>query len=262
MMRRVPRPGRARLAAAGACALGALALAGCHATATVAIRMRADGRGTVSVAVVLDREARLALAGAAVSPRAAASPDAMPDVPLDDLRARGWSVSPWRPAAAGGASIALSKGFTGGAGLASVIAELDGRNGALRDVRVVRARAILRDRDAVSLLADLSHLSAGVADDHALAVRLRAAGVDVAALDEGLHARIAGSFDLSVSVELPDGTHTTVRVRPGERRQVAVASTTPHPDRGWALAAAGLAAFLGFALFVIAAVHARRARQA
>jgi hypothetical protein len=260
MMRRVRGHRRARLAA-GACALGALALCGCRATATVAIRMRADGRGTVSVSVVLDREARLALAGAAVSPRAAVSPDAMPDVPLDDLRAHGWSVSPWRLAAGGGASIALSKGFTGGAGLASVIAELDGRDGALRDVHVVRARALLRDRDAVSLLADLSHLSAGVADDHALAARLRAAGVDVAALDKGLRARIAGSFDLLVSVELPDGTHTTVRVEPGKRRQVAVATTTPHPDRGRALVAAGLAVVVGLALFVIAAVHARRARR-
>jgi hypothetical protein len=253
MLRRRPR-----VAAAIACALGACLLAGCHATATVAIRVRADGTGTVSVAVALDREARRALAGAALSPAASASTNALPDVPLDDLRAHGWAVSPWRPVEDGGASISLSKGFTGGAGLASVLAELDGRDGALRDARVVRTRSLLRDHDSVAVLADLGHLDAGVSADAALAARLRAAGVDVAAIDAGLHSRIGSSFDLSVRVELPDGSHTTVRLLPGERRRVAVASTTSHPGRRLALVAAGAAGVLGLALFVIAGVRRRR----
>jgi hypothetical protein len=245
---------------AGGCAAAALLLAGCHVSATVAIRVGADGRGAVSIAVVLDREARLALAGAAL--KAVKPGSSTPDVPLDDLRAHGWSVSSWRPAPGGGAALQLSKPFVGGAGLASVLAELDGRDGALRDVHVVRERALLRDRDAVSFLADLTHLRAGVADDHALAARLRAAGVDVAVLDAGLRARIGSSFDLTLRVELPDGSHTTVRVKPGGRRHVAVASTTSHPGRRLALAAAGAAALLGFVLFLLAAVNARRARRA
>src|SRR5207244_1309785 len=98
-VRRVPGTGRARLAAGG-CAAAALLLAGCHVSATVAIRVRADGRGAVSIAVVLDREARLALAGAALKPG-----NSTPDVPLDDLRAHGWSVSSWRPAPGGGAAL-------------------------------------------------------------------------------------------------------------------------------------------------------------
>jgi hypothetical protein len=179
-------------------------------------------------------------------------------VPLDDLRAHGWTVSEWRPVANGGASISLSKDFTGGAGLASVLAELDGRDGALRDVHVVRTRSLLHDRDSVALLADLGHLDAGVADDAALAARLRAAGVDVAAIDAGLRSRIGSAFDLSVRVELPDGTHTTVRLIPGERRTVAVASTTSHPGRRLALASAGAAGVLGLGLFVIAGVRRRR----
>jgi hypothetical protein len=246
---------RARLAAALASAL-VLLLAGCRASTTVAITVKADGRGTVAVSVALDRAARLALAGAALKPGAS-----VPDVPLDDLRAAGWSVSPWRPSAGGGAALQLSKSFTGGAGLASVLAELDGPDGALRDARVVRERSLLRDRDSVSLLADLSHLRAGVADDAALAARLRAAGVDVAALDAGLQSRIKGSFDLTVRLELPDGTHKSVRVVPGEQRTVAVSSTTGHPGRRFALAAAGAAALLGLVLFVVASAHARRSRR-
>ncbi|HEY5014143.1 MAG TPA: hypothetical protein VIK61_15770 [Acidimicrobiia bacterium] len=238
---------RARLAAAGACALAAVVLGGCRATATVAIRVGRDGRGTVAVAVRLDRDARRALASAAVP----ASANATPDVPLDDLRARGWTVSSWRPDSDGGASIALSKGFVGGTGLASVLAELDGRDGALRDVRVVRSRTLLRDRDSVTLLADLRHLDAGVATDAALAARLRASGVDVAELDAGLRARIGSSFTLSVDVELPDGTHDAVHVKPGARATLAVGSTATHTGRRLALVAAAVAGFLGLVLFVV-----------
>lgn len=248
---------RARLAAAVACAFGALLLAGCHASATVAIRVRDDGRGTVTVAVALDREARLALAGAALKPGATT-----PDVPLDDLRTSGWSVSAWRPSDGGGSTVKLSKPFTGDAGLASVLAELDGKDGALRDAHVVRERALMRDRDSVSLLADLSHLRAGVADDEALAMRLRAAGVDVDAIDAGLQARVKGSFDLTVRVELPDGTDTTVKLDPGDQRRVVVASTTAHPGRRAALIAAAAGAFLGIVLFAVASLSARRARRA
>ena len=246
-MNHVPKTRRrARLAAAGASALCALLLAGCHASATVAIRVRHDGRGTVTVGVTLDREARLALAGAALNPGAST-----PDVPLDDLRTAGWTVSPWRPSDGGGSSVQLSKGFTGGEGLASVLAELDGERGALRDAHVGRERSLLRDRDSVSLLADLGHVRVGVIDDDALAERLRAAGVDVEALDAGLQARVKGSFDLTVRVSLPDGNDTTVRVAPGEQRRVAVASTT-DPGRRFALIAAATAALLGLGLFVVA----------
>jgi hypothetical protein len=240
---------RPRLAAVVASAFAALLLAGCHASATVAIQLHADGRGTVTVGVTLDHDARVALAGSA---------SALPDVPLDDLRAHGWTVSSWRSASDGGASIELSKPFTGAAGLASVLSELDGRDGALRDAQVVRERALLRDRDGVSLLADLSHLRVGVADDAALASRLRAAGVDVGAIDKGLQSQLGTSFALSVRVTLPDGKSTTVQVAPGQQRTVSVASSVAHTGRLAALAGAALAAVLGLTLLLAASLRRRR----
>jgi hypothetical protein len=241
---------RARLAAV--VALAAVVLTGCHASATVAVRVRADGSGTVAIGVTVDHAASVALSAPGTS---------TPDVPLHDLVARGWSVGPWQPADGGGATIALSKPFTGGAGLAAVLAEVDGREGALRDVHVARTRALLRDRDAVSLVADLTHINAGVSDDAALAARLRAAGVDVAALDAGLSARIKTSFDLTVLVELPDGKQTTVRVAPGQERTVSVVTTTVHSGRLAALAGAAVAALVGLALILFAGLSARRARR-
>jgi hypothetical protein len=244
---------RGRLAAAGACALGVLLLSGCHTSAKVAVRVRADGSGTIDVEVTLDRAARVAVAGGSDKP-------GLPDIPLDDLRARGWTTSE-RAAADGGEVVRLEKPFVGVAGLTSAFADLDGRSGALRDVRVVRTRSLLRDRDGVSLLADLRHLRAGVADDAALAARLRAAGIDVAALDAGLSARIKGSFDLTVSVVLPDGRATAIRVVPGQQQSLSIASSVEHTGRRFALAGAGIAAFLGLALIAFAGVRSRRARS-
>ena len=48
-----------------------------------------------------------------------------------------------RPSDGGGRSVKLSKPFVGSAGLAAVLAELDGQDGALRDAHVVRERALL-----------------------------------------------------------------------------------------------------------------------
>jgi hypothetical protein len=255
---------RARLAAVGACLVGALLLSSCRAHATVAIRVARDGTGTVGVTVVLDRAARLALAGAALSPAVTATPTAaaaaLPDVPLADLRGHGWTVSSWHPSAVGGATVVLSKGFTGEAGLASVLAELDGRDGALRDAHVTRSRALLRDRDSVSLVADLQKLDTGVADDQVLAQRLRGAGVDVAALDAGLRSHLGSSFDLTVTVSLPDGAHTLVTVAPGATRTVAAAETSTHFGRFVALLVAAGAALLGLLLFAAAGLNARRTR--
>ena len=244
---------RPRLAAVVACGFAGLLLAGCHASATVAIQLHADGSGAVTVGVTLDHDARVALAGSAT---------AMPDVPLDDLRAHGWTVSSWRASSDGGASIQLSKPFTGESGLASVLSELDGPDGALRDAQVVRDRSLLHDRDRVSILADLSNLRVGVADDAALASRLRAAGVDVAAIDKGLQAQLGSSFALTVRLELPDGKSTTVHVAPGQQRTVALAGSASHTGRVVALLGAALAAVLGLSLLLAATLRRRpRARS-
>ena len=240
---------RPRVAAVVACAFGALLLAGCRASATVAIVLHADGRGTVTVAVALDHDARVAVSAPGGS---------TPDVPLDDLRTHGWTVSAWRSTADGGASIELSKPFAGATGLTAVLNELDGRGGALRQVDVVRERALLHDRDSVSLLADLSHVRVGVADDAALASRLRTAGVDVAAIDKGLQSQLGSSFALSVRVELPDGKSTTVHLAPGQQRTVSAASTVTHSGRITALVGAGAAALLGLALVIGPSVRRRR----
>ena len=242
---------RARRLGALSLALGALLLGACHASATVGVRVRSDGTGTLTVSVTLDRSARAAIGGSSSSP----------DVPLGDLRAHGWSVGAWRPTANGGTSISLTKGFTGEAGLASALADLDGRDGALRSPHLTRSRSLLRDRDSLSLVADLRGLSVGVASDAQLAARLRAAGVDVAALDRGLQSKLGGAFDLSVDLALPGGAHTAVVLKPGSERVVSAASTSTHTARLFELLLAVAAGVLGLLMLAVAALNARRARR-
>jgi len=241
----------------GACLLLVVGLGACKASAAVTIRVRGDGTGTVTVAVALDDAARRAVAGSALT----GGRSTLPNVPLGDLRAHGWSVGAWRASAGGGATIALTKSFTGESGLASVLAELDGRAGALRGAKLERSRSLLRDRDSVSVVADLRHLDAGVAGDRALAARLRAAGVDVDALDRGLTTRIGRAFALDLTIVLPDGARTEATLKPGATRTVSVASTSTNTGRIVALVAAAGAALLGVLLFLIAALNLRRARR-
>jgi hypothetical protein len=250
---------RARRLGALSLASWAVLLGACHASTTVAICVRADGTGSVTVSVTLDRSARVALAGATTS--TSSSSTALPAVPLGDLRAHGWTVGSWRATAAGGAAITLSKGFTGAAGLSSVLAELDGRNGALRDSQLVRSRSLLRDRDSVSVVADLRELSVGVKGDAGLAARLRAAGVDVDALDRQLQAQLGSALDLTLELTLPDGTVKSVAVKPGTTQTVSVASAGTHYGRLLALVVAAGAAFLGLLMLLAAALNARRARR-
>jgi hypothetical protein len=236
----------------GAVAVGVLLLSACHASASVAIRVHSDGTGTVTVAVTLDHSARVALAG---------SPTAQPNVPLSDLRAHGWSVGSWRATANGGTAISLSKGFTGQAGLAAALADLDGRDGALRDAHVVRTRSLLRESDSVTLSADLRGLSTGISGDHELVTRLQSAGVDVHALEQGLQSQLGSAFDLSVDIVLPDGARTSVVVKPGALHVVSVASTSTHLGRLFALLLAAGAALLGLLMLLVAALNAGRARR-
>jgi hypothetical protein len=232
--------------------MGALLLGACHASASVAIRVRSDGTGTITVAVNLDHSARVALAG---------SSTAQPNVPLSDLRAHGWSVGSWRPTANGGSAISLSKDFTDQAGLAAALADLDGRNGALRDAHVVRTRSLLRDRDSVSFLADLRGLTTGISNDQELVSRLQHAGVDVHALEQGMQAQLGSAFDLSVDIVLPGGARTSVVMKPGDHQEVSVASTTTHLGRLFALLLAAGAALLGLLMLLVAALNAGRARR-
>src|SRR5262245_56575128 len=86
---------------AGLVCVAALLCAGCKVDARVDVTLRADGSGTVTARIALDRDAVRELTRHSSLAQA---------VPLDDVRAAGWTVSGWRTSD-GAATITLSREF-------------------------------------------------------------------------------------------------------------------------------------------------------
>jgi hypothetical protein len=212
-------------------------LAGCKVDARVDVRLHADGSGTITARVTLDHDAVQRLTRHASLTKA---------VPLDDVRAAGWTVSGWKTAG-GAATVTLSHDFVGQADLARRLADLVGPTGVLRDAHITRTRGWFDAKDTIGLTGDLRHLATGVKADAALSRNLTAAGVDVNALDAQLRSQLDRAFTLTVAVHAPDGRTKTVELRAGDQASVAASSTRAHAAR------AGLVV-LGIGLLVLALV--------
>jgi hypothetical protein len=126
----------------------------------------------------------------------------------------------------GAASITATHDFTGEAELEALLQDLGPDGVGVTDARLTRSRGFLRSRDALAVDVDLHDASAGVAADAALAERLTAAGVDVAALDAQLTAQLDEGLSVEVALHAPDGGDRSVTVAAGESDSVALSETT------------------------------------
>lgn len=235
--------------------LAAVLLAGCRVDARVQINLDDDGSGTVTTTLTLDEEA---------VQRAGGPEQLGDDVPLDDLAAAGWKVSPWIPAKDGAYTVTLAQDFTGEEELNNRLADLAGVDGALRDAEITRERSGLSSTDGLSLTVDGSDPSPGVVADSALANQLRSFGIDPAAIEEQLEKELRTSVHLTVAVTLPDGSETVVTANQDGPQTLSVSQSARNWDHivqlGIALALALLAG-LFFVSFVVSARRNRR-RQA
>jgi len=217
----------------------------------VDVTLQRDGSGTVTARVALDPAAVQHLTSTAPLAKA---------VPLDDLRAAGWRVSPWR-VDAHGAVITFRHAFVGQDDLARRLADLAGRHGVLQDARVTHDRGWFTSSDGVGVTVDLRAPSAGVATDAQLAARLRAAGVDVAALDRRLQSELRNALTVQVVVHAPAGHTHSVTVRTGGQARASATSTRFELDRAITLGLGGALAFLALLFFGAAGVGKRRERR-
>jgi hypothetical protein len=232
--------------------LGALLCAGCKVDATTAILLNEDGSGRLTVSVRFD--------GEAVSIVERSGRPIEESFVLDDLREAGWKLSRWRRGADGAAVVSVRHDFADEDELVSLIADLTGDDGVLRDVRVNRSRSLIEQRDGVSLVADLTGLRSGVRDDAELATRLRAAGVDVDAVDYVLGAQLRRAFTLRVRLVVPREDPRTFVVNAGERDTVNLASTELETNRIAVLLIGAMLVFLALLLYLSASISARRRR--
>jgi hypothetical protein len=231
----------------------ALVCAGCKVDATTTIALESDGSGTVGVRVRLDPEAVQVVerGGGTLEDR----------IVLDDLRDNGWRLASWERAANGSATLRLSHRFRDGNELSQVLAEMGGPNGVLRDARVIRTRNWLQKRDGVTLVVDLGALKSGVRDDEELANRLRAAGVDVDAVDFILAQQLRQAFSMRMTLAVPSGKRRTFTINEGERQTVNYSSSKFQTNRFALLLIGIMLVFLSLLLYLSASISARRRRS-
>src|SRR5207245_1790040 len=116
-------------------------VAGCNVKTRVEIALHDDGSGAVRTTVTLDSDAIARIGGADTLDQ---------NVPLADLRAAGWTISKWKPVAAGGQTITLSHPFTDQADLVRRITDLVGPHGILRGAVVSHDRGWFSSHDTVA----------------------------------------------------------------------------------------------------------------
>ncbi len=224
-------------------------LAACKVDATVRVGVRDDGSGTVT--------ARIALDAAAVAAAESGGTKLETAVRLGDLRAAGWRAA-WRRPKAGGAVLVLSKGFARARDAGAVVAELNGPDGPLRDVRVTRDVSTFSTEWTFSGVGDLRDVRTGVANDPELLAALGAARVDVAGLDQSLLLQAEGALRLRVAADLPAAGTERFPVPTGKRVVMHTASSARALGR-MALLALGIAVVL--LALVLLVVGERRSRR-
>ncbi len=228
-------------------------LAGCKVDTTLTIDVHDDGSGSVRVRVALDADAvqNAQAGGGMLEDR----------VRLGDLQAAGWTVTPWRRAPDGGATVSLRKNFANAGELAGVIAELSGKDGPLQGVTLERNRGFLSTEYKIKGDADLSRLTAGIADDPEVVAQLTGQRVDLAQIDQRLAQQINDAFRLRIRFVFPGGDVTEVKPEPGKK--VSLATSTSQFDTTRALLLAGAVALgvLGVVLLVRGELRGRRRRR-
>src|SRR6266545_376672 len=224
-------------------------LAGCKVDTTLTIDVHDDGSGSVRVRVALDADAvqNAQAGGGMLEDR----------VRLGDLQAAGWTVTPWRRAPDGSATVSLRKNFANAGELARVIAELSGKDGPLQGVTLERNRGFLSTKYKVKGDADLSRLTAGIADDPEVVAQLTGQRVDLAQIDQRLAQQINDAFRLRIRFVLPGGG-TEVKPEPGKKVSLATSTSQFDTTRALLLAGAVVLGALGVVLLVRGELRRRR----
>jgi hypothetical protein len=216
------------------------------------VSLRADGTGRIVARVALDADA---------VQRLTANASLADAVPLADVRAAGWKVSPWKPTKGGGEAITLSREFVGEAGLRNRIADLVGTRGVLRDPRITRTRGWFGASDKISVVLDMRSISASVRADPQLAASLHTAGLDVNTLDAQLSSELKQSLLVTVAVHAPGGQTNEAAVAAGNIATLSASTSQTYTRRMLLLAAGGVLLLLAILIMGAALLTRSRPRR-
>lgn len=181
----------------------ALAAAGCQVRTEVVVSAAEDGSGSVDVVVDLDADAVERVPDADRDGERTAD-DVAALVRVDDLESAGWRVRPPATTDGGGVRLAATKPFGTAEEAGTVLAELAGADGPLRDLRIERSTGVAETRLTFSGTADLSG-GLEAFGDPALAAALdgEPLGEDQAAIEQQLGVPLSDAFRLVVRADLP-----------------------------------------------------------
>ena len=228
-----------------------VALAACRVDATVTVRMQENGSGVVRVRVVLDADAvRAAEVGNGKLEQR---------VRLADLPGAGWSVTPWRRNAKGGAALTIRKPFSAPHEVAAILREVSGSNGPVRGVTATRSTSTFSRRWAVDGVVDLRTIKLGVAADPQLVANLSSERVDIPEIETRIASGL-GQLRVRLVAELP-GDKRAVSATVGRRS--VLQATAESTDTNRIVMLVGGLAVAAFAIFLllVGELRARRRRR-
>ena len=225
-----------------------VALAACRVDATVTVRMRENGSGTVAVRVVLD--------SAAVRAAEVGNGKLEARVRLADLPGAGWSVTPWRRDAKGGAVLTIRKPFSAPGEVAGIVREVSGANGPLRGVTATRRTSTFSTRWKVGGVVDLRTIKLDVGADPQLVAKLTSERVDIPQVETRLASGL-GQLRVHLVAELP-GARREASVPTGRRSVLRAAAESTDVNRLVMLVGGLAVAALAIVLLVVGELRARR----
>jgi uncharacterized protein len=240
--------------------LVALTATACQVRTTVEVDVAKDGSGTVTVAVGLDADALGRVPDLDDDGRSTTT-DLTGLVRTDDLAAAGWHVTgPAGAADDGFVWVRATKPFGTPEEAGQVLAEVAGRDGPLRDLRVDRHDSFGRTRFTFDGTADLSGGLEAFGDEGlAAALEGEVLGQDPGAIEAELGRPLSEMFSLEVSADLPGDSKAAWTPKLGGE-PVDLAATGTVRD-WWVLALTGVAVACGLALVAVVAVGlVRRSR--
>ena len=242
-----------------------LLAAGCRLDVGVDVAMQPDGSGAVTVTATADAEL------------VAAAPSAFADIRLDDVEQAGWVPSGPTKGADGSLTLILTKPFTTPAEANSILAELNGPDGPLRDLTVALDQSFATVSSSLTGSVRLTG-GLGAFSDAALAQALGSAplaNLVAAPVDQVVGLTVTAGFPGRVTTtngeETADGTSVTWRPSLADGANTAIDARFERVDEGAKsarrnsrLAWGALAVYGAVLLAVVVAVVvlARRRRSA
>jgi hypothetical protein len=233
-----------------------LALGACEVRTELNVTVEDDGSGEVEVALGLDEDA--------LSRR----PDVFEELDLSDLEDTGWEVRGPATDADGFTWLRVRHAFGAPEELATLVAQVGGEDGPVRDFRLEREDTFAQTRYAFAGTVDFTAGAGAVADDPELAEALGAEPIELlerrigAAVDELVKVQVALRMPGEVTSNAPTQASNGAVWRPSVSGRDAIelqATSTLARTERWIWL--GVAAAAGFALVLYVLIRVAQWRR-